>query len=65
MQIQVAVGDRVQAGQALVCIESMKMEMWLTAQASGTVMALHAKLGEQVASGALLVEIELEHKEVN
>jgi geranyl-CoA carboxylase alpha subunit len=61
MQIQVAVGDRVQAGQALVCIEAMKMEMWLTALASGTVVALHAKLGEQVASGALLVEIELEH----
>jgi biotin carboxyl carrier protein len=33
----------------------------LTALASGTVVALQAKLGEQVASGALLVEIELEH----
>jgi geranyl-CoA carboxylase alpha subunit len=64
-QVQVAVGDRVQAGQALLCIEAMKMEMWLTARASGTVAALHAKLGEQVASGALLVEIELEHKKVN
>ena len=58
-QIQVAVGAAVKAGQALLCIEAMKMEMWLTAQAAGTVIALHAKLGEQVASGTLLVEIEL------
>jgi geranyl-CoA carboxylase alpha subunit len=64
-QIQIAVGDTVSAGQALLCIEAMKMEMWLTAQAAGTVAALHAKLGEQVASGALLVEIELEYKEVS
>jgi geranyl-CoA carboxylase alpha subunit len=66
-QIQVAVGDTVSAGQALLCIEAMKMEMWLTAQAPGRVAALHTKLGDQVASGALLVEIELEleHKEVS
>ncbi len=59
-QIQLAVGDRVQQGQALLCVEAMKMEMWLTAQAAGSVMALHVKLGEQVESGALLIEIELE-----
>ena len=59
-QLQVAIGDRVEAGQALLCIEAMKMEMWLTAQATGTVMALHAKVGAQVESGALLVEIKLQ-----
>ena len=61
-QIQLAVGDPVKEGQALVCVEAMKMEMWLTAQATGTVVALHVKVGEQVESGALLVEIELEEK---
>jgi geranyl-CoA carboxylase alpha subunit len=59
-QIQVAVGATVKEGRALLCIEAMKMEMWLTAQAAGTVVAMHAKLGDQVESGALLVEIELE-----
>ena len=58
-QIQFAVGEGVQAGQAMVCVEAMKMEMWLTAQAAGTVVALHVKVGEQVESGALLIEIDL------
>ncbi|MHB8949173.1 MAG: ATP-binding protein [Rhodoferax sp.] len=62
-QIQFAVGEGVREGQALVCVEAMKMEMWLTAQAAGTVVALHVKVGEQVESGALLIEIELEEKE--
>jgi geranyl-CoA carboxylase alpha subunit len=59
-QIQVAVGAPVKEGQPLVCVEAMKMEMWLTAQADGTVVQVHAQLGEQVESGALLVEIELQ-----
>jgi hypothetical protein len=33
----VAVGDTVAAGQPLVCVEAMKMEMWLHAGAAGTV----------------------------
>ncbi len=61
-QILLAVGDRVQEGQALLCVEAMKMEMWLSAQAAGTVVALHAQIGEQVDSGALLVEIKLDDK---
>ena len=62
-QIQFEVGEGVKEGQALVCVEAMKMEMWLTAHAAGTVVALHVKVGEQVESGALLIEIELEDKE--
>ena len=61
-QIKVALGDAVSDGQALLCVEAMKMEMWLNAQTSGTVAALHVKVGEQVESGALLVEIEPEDK---
>jgi len=58
-QVQVAAGDAVTEGQALVCVEAMKMEMWLTAQAAGKVVAVHAQAGDQVESGALLVEIEV------
>jgi len=58
-QVVVAAGDAVQPGQQLVCVEAMKMEMWLCAEAAGTVQAVHARSGDQVESGALLVEIEI------
>ena len=61
-QILLAVGDAVQEGQALLCVEAMKMEMWLSAQAAGTVSAVHTQVGEQVDAGALLVEIKLDEK---
>ena len=58
-QVAVAVGDAVSAGQPLVCVEAMKMEMWLNAAAAGTVRAVHVQLKDSVASGAVLVEINL------
>ncbi len=58
-QVLVIPGAAVTAGQQLVCVEAMKMEMWLCAQAAGKVLAVHGKAGEQVVSGALLVELEL------
>ena len=58
-QVLVAVGDRVSAGQPLVCVEAMKMEMWLNAAAAGTVRAVHAQPKDSVASGAMLVEIDV------
>ncbi len=61
-QLQVACGAQVAAGQALLCVEAMKMEMWLAAQSPGTVIAVHTNVGAQVESGALLVELELEEK---
>ncbi|MEO8125352.1 MAG: biotin/lipoyl-containing protein, partial [Burkholderiales bacterium] len=57
-QVAVQIGDAVAAGQPLVCVEAMKMEMWLSAPAAATVRALHARIGEQVAAGALLVELQ-------
>jgi geranyl-CoA carboxylase alpha subunit len=58
-QVAVAVGDRVEPGQPLVCVEAMKMEMWLHAAAAGTVTAVHAELKASVAAGTLLVEMEI------
>jgi geranyl-CoA carboxylase alpha subunit len=58
-QVAVAVGDAVVAGQPLVCVEAMKMEMWLHATAAGTVRAVHAKAKDSVASDAVLVELEI------
>ena len=58
-QVLVQPGDTVAEGQQLLSIEAMKMEMWLTAQAAGTVKAVHAKVGDQVQAKALLIDIEL------
>ena len=57
-QVAVRLGDAVAAGQPLVCVEAMKMEMWLSAPAAATVRTLYARIGEQVAAGALLVELQ-------
>ena len=60
-QVLATSGALVAEGQPLVCVEAMKMEMWVAAQAPGTVKAVHARVGEQVESGALLVEIEIDN----
>ena len=56
--VQVAVGDRVQAQQALVTLEAMKMEHVHAAPVAGTVTAVHAAPGEQVPASRVLVEIQ-------
>ena len=62
-QVAVEVGQRVTAGQPLVCVEAMKMEMWLNAAADGVVSAVRVVLRDTVASGAVLVELDLDAKE--
>jgi geranyl-CoA carboxylase alpha subunit len=62
-QLKVAPGDRVAAGQPLACVEAMKMEMWVSAAAAGTVKAVHAAERAPVAAGALLVSLALDPTE--
>lgn len=57
VRVQVAVGDRVEAGQGLVVMEAMKMENELRASAAGEVRAIHAVPGKAVEKGAVLVEL--------
>ncbi len=57
-QLLVQPGDALSEGQPIVCVEAMKMEMWLAAPAASTVLALHVRIGEQVAAGTLLVGLE-------
>jgi geranyl-CoA carboxylase alpha subunit len=56
--VLVAVGERVQAQQALVTLEAMKMEHVHAAPVAGRVIALHAATGEQVPASRVLVEIQ-------
>lgn len=55
--VLVAAGDVVAAGQVLVLMEAMKMEMRVVAPADGTVGNVLVAAGEQVERGQVLVEM--------
>ena len=57
IRVNVAVGDKVQAGQGVIVMEAMKMENELRASAPGIVKAIHAEVGKSVEKGATLVEL--------
>jgi biotin carboxyl carrier protein len=58
VRVDVSVGDRVVAGQRLLTLESMKMEIPVIAAVDGLVTAVGVARGETVLEGDLLVEIE-------
>jgi biotin carboxyl carrier protein len=55
IEILVEVGARVDAGQELMVIESMKMEIPITAERAGVVAAIRVAAGEHVQERDLLV----------
>ncbi|MEU1630101.1 biotin carboxylase N-terminal domain-containing protein [Streptomyces sp. NPDC020096] len=57
---EIAVGDRVTAGQPLVWLEAMKMEHQISAPASGTLSTLQAAVGRQVEVGTVLAVVTQE-----
>ena len=57
-RIPVAVGESVTAGQTVLVIEAMKMELPLRAAHAGTVSAIKCIEGELVQPGIILVEID-------
>jgi 3-methylcrotonyl-CoA carboxylase alpha subunit len=60
VDVKVAVGDRVEQGQAIVGLGSMKTESELRAPTSGVVRAVACAKGEMVKEGRELVYIEPE-----
>lgn len=58
LTIDVAVGDDVIAGQTLLVMESMKMEIPIAAPAAGTVSRIGVAVGDVVQEGDLLVELQ-------
>jgi len=58
VRVEVVVGDMVAADQALVVLESMKMEIPVLAAAAGRVAAVGVAVGDTVLEGDLLVTIE-------
>jgi biotin carboxyl carrier protein len=55
--IKVKEGDTVQAGQALLVMEAMKMENAITASYNGTVARIYVRQGDSISEGDLLVEV--------
>ncbi|CEA04640.1 oxaloacetate decarboxylase subunit alpha [Pseudomonas saudimassiliensis] len=58
VDVLVAEGDRVKAGQAVLISEAMKMESEIQAAIDGTVKAVHVAKGDRVNPGEILIEIE-------
>lgn len=56
-KIQVQVGDKVEEGQEVVILESMKMEIPIEAEVSGTVKELKVNEGDFVNEGDALIEL--------
>ena len=56
-KIKVGVGDEVTAGDEVALVESMKMEIPVTASATGVVSAIHVAEGGLVGPGDLMFEI--------
>ena len=58
LEVLVSQGDVVEAGTPLMVLEAMKMEHRIVAAADGTVVAVHFDAGDQVAQGAVLLDLE-------
>jgi acetyl-CoA/propionyl-CoA carboxylase biotin carboxyl carrier protein len=57
VKVLVEVGQQVEAGQAVVVLEAMKMENQITAETSGTVKEIKVKAGDTVGSGDVVIII--------
>jgi acetyl-CoA carboxylase biotin carboxyl carrier protein len=57
-KVEVAVGDTVAEGDAVVILESMKMEMPVEAEDPGTVSEIRCSEGQSVSEGDVLVVLD-------
>lgn len=57
-KVEKAVGDAVAAGEALLILESMKMEIPVEAPCAGRVAEIRVSEGDSVEEGSVLAVIE-------
>lgn len=57
-QVLVQAGDQVSAGQDVIVLESMKMEVPIAAEAAGKVAEVKVQVGDFVNDGEILVVLE-------
>jgi biotin carboxyl carrier protein len=58
VRVHVEAGSQVEAGDAIVVVEAMKMQNEMKSPRAGTVTVLNAKAGETVNAGEVLAVIE-------
>lgn len=58
IEILVQPGDEIQAGQAVVVLEAMKMENELQAEFAGTVASVNVQEGDVVRAGTEIITID-------
>ena len=58
VKVLVGTGDTVEAGQAVLVLEAMKMENHINAESGGTVTDVRVAAGDTVGTGDVLVVIE-------
>jgi len=57
-KVLVNIGDKVEEGQSVVILESMKMEIHVTADEPGIVKELKVNEGDFVDDGDIILELE-------
>ena len=57
-KIECAIGDRIEEGDTVAILESMKMEMPVEAEDDGTVSEIRCAEGQSVQEGDVLVVLE-------
>lgn len=57
LEVKVAVGDTVEAGQALAVLEAMKMENDISSPCAGKVLSVNTTKGTAVETGTLICVI--------
>jgi len=58
IELMVKVGDTVKVDQSLITVESDKASMEIPSSHAGVVTALKIKLGDKIAEGSILLELE-------
>ena len=52
------VGDKVNIGDKVICLEAMKMENVINSDKAGTITAVNIKKGDVVMEGDLIIQID-------
>ncbi len=60
IELLVKVGDTVKVDQSLVTVESDKASMEIPSSHAGVIKALQVKLGDKIAEGSVLLDLELD-----
>jgi 3-methylcrotonyl-CoA carboxylase alpha subunit len=58
LKVNVAIGDRIEAGDVAAILESMKMELRISSETDGVVTAVNCRAGETVERNAIVVVVE-------